>query len=321
MRGIWVALLAPVCGCVSEGTEKEEVCTSAEVAPVSPVPGATEVAVDAVVEVEVDPPEASVALAIDGGVTAGAVPLTGAGALRALQPEAPLQPSTTYTVVASSCGEAVGEWSFETRAAPVGPEVQGLVWHLSFTDPDMVWAEPPTALPLSVLVGGLDTTRGLLVGFSSVDGATAELVTGLSEEVDGALVQHRCIAPGTLSDVDLSANPRFSAGPTDLVITDGDAPITLLGMGLDGVVRDRGAWVQDLRLHGRFDLRQIESAEDLDLCGLIVDVYGGDCSPCPDQGPDEEPWCAALDITVPRATRVDMAALSAVIEPDPTCDE
>jgi hypothetical protein len=47
------------------------------------------------------------------------------------------------------------------------------------------------------------------------DGATGALVAGLSEEVDGALVQHRCIAPGTLDDVDLSANPRFSAGPVE----------------------------------------------------------------------------------------------------------
>jgi hypothetical protein len=321
MRGMWVALLAPVLGCVGKDTEEEETCVVAEVAPVSPLAGATEVAVDAVIEVEVSPPEARVFLSIDGGVTDGAVELAGAGALRALQPDAPLQPSTTYTVGASSCGDAVGQWSFETQAAAVGPEVEGLVWHLSFTDPDMVWTEPPTALPLSVLVGGLDTTRGLLVGFTSVEGSRGELVAGLSEEVEGVLGQHRCIAPGTLSGVDLSANPRFSAGPTDLVITDGDAPISLLGMGLDGVVRDGGAWVQDLRLHGRFDLRQIESAEDLDLCGLIVDVYGGDCSPCPDQGPDDEPWCAALDITVPRATRVDMPALSAVIEPDPTCDE
>lgn len=320
MRQVWVALLAPVWGCVGEDTEKEADCAPAEVTSVSPAPGATEVAVGAAIEVELSPPEASVALAVDGGVTDGAVALEGTVALRALQPAAELLPSTTYTVVASSCGETVKEWSFETRAAAVGPEVAGLVWHLSFTDPEMVWTEPPTALPLSVLVGGLDTTRGLLVGFSSVDGSTGELVAGLSEEVDGALVQHRCIAPGTLSGVDLSANPRFSAGPTDLVITDGDAPISLLGTGLGGVVRDGGAWVQDLRVHGRFDLRQIEGAEDLDICGLIVDVYGGDCAPCPDQGPDEEPWCAALDITVPRADRVDMAALSAVIEPDPTCD-
>jgi len=320
MSRLLVVLLAPVWGCVGEDTDKEKGCVGAEVTSVSPAPGAAEVAVDAAIEVEVSPPEASIALVIDGGVTDGAVELPGPDARRALQPAAPLQPSTTYTVVASSCGATVNTWSFETQAEPVGPAVEGLVWHLDFTDPAMVWTQPPTALPLSVLVGGLDTTRGLLVSFAAVDGATGALVAGLSEEVDGALVQHRCIAPGTLNDVDLSANPRFSAGPVDLVITDGDAPISLLGMGLGGVVRDGGAWVQDLRLHGRFDLRQIEGAEDLDICGLIVDVYGGDCAPCPDQGPDEEPWCAALDITVPRAERADMPALLAVIEPDPTCD-
>lgn len=320
MSRLLVVLLVPLCGCEGEGVEKTEDCAPAQVSPISPLPGAAEVPVDAGIEIEVSPAGGSVSLAIDGGVTDGAVELPGPDARRALQPAAPLQPSTTYTVVATSCGSEVDTWSFETQAEPVGPAVEGLVWHLNFTDPAMVWTEPPTALPLSVLVGGLDTTRGLLVSFAAVDGATGALVAGLSEEVDGALIQHRCIAPGTLNNVDLSANPRFSAGPVDLVITDGDAPISLLGMGLGGVVRDGGAWVQDLRIHGRFDLRQIEGAEDLDICGLIVDVYGGDCAPCPDQGPDEEPWCAALDITVPRAERVDMPALLAVIEPDPTCD-
>lgn len=311
-----LALLALV-ACEPEAKDR---CAPPVVLGTSPADGAVEVRHDAELRVELSEAAPSLRLRVDGGATNGWVePTRVEGATAVLQLDAPLLPNADYNVQIEACGEALPGFAFETRPPAVGSELVGARWHLDLLDPALVWTDPPQPFPLSLLSGGLATTRGLLLKVEALEGDQLDLLGGLSEELDGALIQHRCTSPVLFQGVDLTDDPRFLAAPRDLELSNDGEPVVLYETSLGGLFD--GEALRDLRLAGRFDLRQVNGAEDIDACVILNEVFGGRCTPCPDQGPDEAPWCAALDVTWPAAERVDAVRFEQGFQPDPVCFE
>jgi hypothetical protein len=300
-------------------------CASPTVLSTSPVDGAVEVRTDAALEITLSGPAPTLKARVDGGATPGWVSLTapdgaeGEASVAVLRFDAPLQPNAVYTVELEACGDPLPGFSFETRPPAVDAGRVGEVWHLDLLDPAILWTEPPQAFPLSLLAGGLATTRGLLLKVEALEADRLDLLGGLSEELDGALIQHRCTSPVLFEGADLSDDPRFTAAPRDLELSNDGEPVLLYDTELGGLFD--GEALRELRLSGRFDLRQVNGAEDIDACVVLNEVFGGRCTPCPDQGPDEPPWCAVLDVTWPEAQRAEGLRFERGFQPAPECFE
>jgi hypothetical protein len=314
-----IFLFLQLVGCEADSPEKP--CRSTRVISTYPSNGDQSVSLELMLEAELENPTGDVTFWVDGGAGGGVVePVILDGRARYLIPT-PLEPDTEYFFRVDSCGEEVAHSIFRTGYEQVGARVAGRVWHFDFIDPMIVWNQPPSPIPLSLLTGGLATTRGILFEVEEVTGSEIEIVGGLSELVDGSLVQHRCTSPGRFPPTPFLNDPQFSATTPELEVSDDGEPVVLYDLGVSGTFRDDGRWVEDMRIRAVFDLRQVESAVELGVCDLIRDVLGGDCQLCPGQVEGDEPWCSPLDLQVPRAEEVIGIDVDLSHQPEPFCFE
>lgn len=297
---------------------KDDPCRPSALTEASPADGAELVHLDAEVSLTLDGPADDAEVFIDGGATSGAWwPLVDGQLDHTIAPDA-LLPDQQYTATVRTCGQEAGSVSFTTLPAPLGEAVVGRTYALDLLADDLTWIEPPRVPAPEVLEYALAKTTSLLF-MPTAAGGTLELLGSFGEFEGDSYRQHDCVSPATLSDIDFSADPWFRSAPADILLSDRGADFTLSDVVVEGVFSEGGDAMLELRVSMLLDVRQLESNDDLDFCGILGDIYDVTCVPCADQAPDaEEPSCAMLEVIAPRSEAIDLR-LTTDIEPGEGC--
>ena len=177
----------------------------------------------------------------------------------------------------------------------------GRTYQFSFADATI--EEPPG---VGGLLGGY-IEQDLLVEVTDVADPLIDFMGGLSEAGSSPPEQDLCAATADLADGDLSANPYFVVGPTELTMEASGVAITLFELEVSGVFVDDGDAIEDGEITGLIDTRPLDSlvgGGEGAVCDL-VGSFGASCEDCPDgdtfclrmKAVDiEAPWIEGLDL-------------------------
>ncbi len=233
---------------------------------------------------------------VDGGVTDGWVPLTGAGPSYEVPTAGAVEAGHTYTVRLRRCGAVHDERRFDSLPGPQGLSILGRSYLLDLSASELQWTEPPTAPPRAMLESLLGTARGFLVAPLALDSGSLRLGLAVGDAASGRLRQDACVPPLILEDVDFSMDPRLLVTGERLTMDSGDPPAAIEDATLQGVFDLDGAVVHDLRLAGALDTRSFagSAAQSCEILGALVDAT---CVLCASQGASEAPRCLLIDVT------------------------
>jgi len=230
-----------------------------------------------------------------------------------------LEPDTTYSATLDWCGGLQDiQFSTAPTGEPLETDVSGETFALDLGTAE--WIKPEGVG--SLLGGGID--QSILVG-----------VQEASEDVDFIIAipdgdtdeQDYCLPTLDFEPTSFEYSPNFRLGPVDMPISMMGYSLTIYEMDISGVFVSDGSGMEDVKLAGAIDLRDIGDAlgeltggmlSDADsACDLIV-MFGVSCNPCPDDG---EPLCIDVELDDVLATATG-SVIEVVEEADthPECD-
>lgn len=239
-----------------------------------PEPGAVEVSVLAPVYVVLDDGDPTAALTVEGptGPVAGTVRSEADGELLIFEPDAPLDPGTTYTATLdeSACGGIT--WTFETGGDPVSVVLDGSTYVVELDSGR--WVEP---FDVGELLGGI-VDDSLLIGVPSAGPGGIELVVA-GHDSGG---QDRCVVTADLGTT--WSEPDFTgdvAGP----VAGGDW-LLATDVALTGSFSSDGSTIYGMTLQAEIDTRAMVDAigggTDDSVCTLLwslsADAVCEECS-------------------------------------------
>lgn len=225
-----------------------------------------------------------------GGAVTGSVDLASDGASATFTPSATLDYDATYDVTIELCEGSVSG-AFHTLPAPIDPTLaEGRTYGLPYAD--VVFIEPQNTTALAALLA--PDFEYILLQVDQVDDValTFESVVATA---DGALAPN-CAAAVRAPTSDMSNNPQFQVGPTNLVypFPNGDS-MNLQMLTVDGRFSQDGESLLDVYLRGLVDPSEVN--DDLN-CATAALLTGGTCLPCPATAGS----CLLIEAEVPVAT-------------------
>lgn len=281
-----VVVLTTACG-----PANEKPCTPGELVSTNLPDGSTGVPLDALLEVEVSGGAGPVEVWVDGGGTDGWVAATGAVPLSLL-------PGQVHTVVISQCDTILDTAVVETPALPVQSDFYGPTWAVDMYDNEVTWTSPPSRPPESVIDSMVGQANLFLLHLTHT--AEPRLHMAFGESIADEALQWNCAMPGDIS-ADVSADPRLTAGPEDLVMTEGDYEYAYRELEVTAELDAETGHLIDVRTRFALDLRALPGNSGTDNCAFLAALDAA-CVPCPDQASDtDDPACAPFDLTWPVA--------------------
>lgn len=258
------------------------------------------VLLDAMPTVTLEDPAAAPRLWMDGGVTGEWV--EGAPGAWTFTPDAPLARDTAYTVLAEVCGVETAS-TFRTVGPAVGAGPVDRVYRMELDAPDIEWLAPTGADVIGTLAGEQESLL-FQVASRADDRLAMVLAAGWVSVTDGRFAQDPCVAPDPF-DADVSLDPVFTAGPTDValqaVASDGQSFGLYQFVATGEFAPDAGA-IHDLELSGLVDLSNLRVGAET-AC-TVAESLGAPCEPCSDGAPAAT--CVRLRLRDPEAPAVDI---------------
>jgi len=280
-----------------ETGDTETTCENA-IEGLTPADGATDViyTTDVRVTFEEEDSATMLSLASADGDVAGAT--SNEGSTYIFTPDAPLMPSTEYTVtIENSCGELESKPMFTTSdlGEPVA-DPSTLVdntYLVDITGGD--WLKPPG---IGSVIGGLldGVDLNIFVGVFGYDAGMNE-ITMIGALGSDESTQDECSPSIAFNEnpADFSENPYFSIETDELSIDAGlGDPIVIGDVTLGGVFASDGSELAGVTLAGTLDARDLSGIippELGDPCTLLV-TFGVACEECSD-GEDQ---CLSVEV-------------------------
>lgn len=297
-----------------------------------PADAATEVYYRTPIEVNFSADDASATLTLTdaGGATvAGNSSADGKKAIFA--PDAPLMPSTAYTIGITYCdGEKSAETTFTTSATGAAiADASTLVGNTYDIDLGTARITEPPGVGglLTGLLADLDEKLLVSVGEYDMGASTLTMFGALGSEDGGTITQDTCeVSIEFPIAADFSGNPYFEIEGDDVTIGAAGVEVTLKTLKLTGSFAPDGGSLDGVTLEGSADTRdfvdllgdQLGGATGDDaVCNLIAQLAPGvECEDCG----DGNVTCLAIVADSLEANQVDGLSLVQVTQDDVCAD-
>ncbi|HND31167.1 MAG TPA: hypothetical protein PKY30_14620 [Myxococcota bacterium] len=206
-------------------------------------------------------------------------------------PDAPLDPSTSYSATFTYCdGDKTFDLPFSTSAlgTDLTVDLVGKAYQLDLAKANIV--KPPN---IGSVLGSLLTTP-ILIGVAEVSGTQLTMVGAIGVEGGGG--QDYCTQTIDFPVADFAESPYVKVGPQDTTLSISGANIKIGNLEITGTFAADGSYFGGGTLEGSVDARDIAAAlpdlgYDADgLCELIAG-FGAACETCPT---DSAPYCLTL---------------------------
>lgn len=211
-------------------------------------------------------------------------------------PDAPLTPSSQYTLSITYCS-GTPEVPFSTTE--LGGEVDsaslvGMAYVIDLGSANFI--EPAGIGPILTSV----LTQNILVGVTGVTDTEVDMVGAIS--LEGSTEQDVCTPSIAFPTADFSENPHFNVGPEDTTISVAGYSATIRGLEISGDFAPDLSYFGEGVLAGTIDSRDLATIPDLQdltgcdgtndacLCDFIQSSGLATCSECS----DGEPLCLTL---------------------------
>ena len=229
-------------------------------------------------------------------------------------------PSTEHTATLTWCGgEASTTFTTSSTGAPLETDVTGEAYALDLST--ATWEEP----------AGL----GALLG----DALNATILVGVEEASDiidfliaipeaGTDEQDFCSPTLDFDPISFDSSPFFEIGPADLPVNLMGFSLTIYDMNINGTFQPDGGGMDNIKIAGSLDLRDLEDTLDELTGGIASDadaacdfalLLGVGCSACPSDGVEN---CLSVSLTdiEATATGTELAVVEEAGE-HPECEE
>lgn len=229
-------------------------------------------------------------------------------------PDAPLSPSTPYTVDLTYCG-GTASISFTTSALGTSisdPEgtLKDKTYELLLSDARIVEPDGIGSVLSSYL------TQAILVGVVSVD-TEIQMMGAIGVEDATPAMQDYCDPTIPFPSADFSEQPFFQIGPETTTLSVAGYNITIEDLAISGTFASDGTYFGGGELSGTIDTRPLdpllsETGEEGAICDLAVS-FGAACEACPSDG---ELFCLTLVADQIQANVVNGVTLAEVVGND-----
>ncbi|MDP2309051.1 MAG: Ig-like domain-containing protein [Pseudomonadota bacterium] len=250
---------------------------------------------------------------------AGTTTLVDDGETIIFTPNAPLEPSTAYTVTLNYCRGA-SDLTFTTSAdgTPLTDVniLLGRTYALNLGEARIV--EP--AGVGSIL--GTYLTQDILVGVQTVDATEIQMIGAIGVEGSSPPEQDYCTSSIPFPVANFSAQPYFQIGPQTTTLAVAGLEIVIGDLEITGTFASDGSYFTGGTLGGTIDTRPLvplldEEGEPGSICDLAAS-FGAVCGACPEDG---EPYCLTLVADQIEALQVEGESLVVVANGDcPDCE-
>lgn len=231
-------------------------------------------------------------------------------------PDAPLSPSTTYTMVVSYCaGEAEISFSTSSLGSEVDvTELPGKAYQIDLGSANFVEPEG-----IGTVIGGL-LEQNILVGVTEASDTTVKMIGAISDaddaDGDGNLEEQDPCNPTIDFPEAAFENPHFQVGPETTTISAAGYDITIEDLEIGGDFASDASYFGGGTLSGTVDTRPLaplldEGGGEGAICDLVLELEYGECQPCPADG---EPFC--LTLVVNRITATELSSGLTVLTED-----
>ncbi len=251
---------------------------------------------------------------------AGTTTLVDDGETVIYTPNAPLEPSTAYTVTLDYCG-GTADLMFTTSSdgTPL-TDVQVLVDRTYALDLAGARILEPAGVG-TVLTSYL--TQDILVGVKTVDATSIQMIGAIGVEGSSPPEQNYCDPSIPFPSADFSAQPYFQIGPQTTTLAVAGYEIEIGNLEITGTFAADASYFAGGTLSGTIDTRPLapllgEDGEDSDegaICDLAVS-FGATCTACPADG---EPFC--LTLVADQIVAEEVAGETLVIVTDSDCPD
>jgi hypothetical protein len=206
-------------------------------------------------------------------------------------PDAPLDPSTSYTGTLSwSCAPDTTTFTTSDLGDAVDPSViDGAAYRLDLTNGR--WIQPSGLGPAIAAILAADILIGVEVrGTDALDLTFAR--------TDGfGYPQDRCEPTTPFPPATFANNPLYEVGPADVNLEIDGALLPVYNLELRGAFSSDGTTMEGGRIAGLADLAPLSailagSSDPTAVCALLSD-FGVACLPCPNGGPTS---CVQIEV-------------------------
>jgi hypothetical protein len=278
---IAVALVAVACSGGKDDTSATEVeCTNS--VSLFPADGASNVYYRTTIEATFAEIEEGAEMTVNDGAVTGST--TWNGNTMVFKPDAPLDPSSSYTAsVSYSCGAPAASWNTSDIGGSVATaDVAGNAYELDISSGRFV--QPPD---VGELLGSYLTVP-ILISVTSADDADITMIGAIGVEGSVPPAQDTCEPTIDFPTADFTGNPFFEIGPQTTTISVADFAVTIDDLNVSGAFSPDGSYIDGGVLAGRIDTRPLvplleEGGEDSAICDL-AGALEIDCEPCSDGG-------------------------------------
>ncbi|MES2640069.1 MAG: Ig-like domain-containing protein [Myxococcota bacterium] len=209
-------------------------------------------------------------------------------------PNAPLDPSTQYTVTLNYCRGA-SELSFTTSADGTPLTDVNILQDRTYS---LNLAEARIVEPAGVgAILGTYLTQDILVGVQSVNDSEIQMIGAIGVEGSVPPVQDYCTSSIPFPVANFSEQPYFQIGPQTTTLAVAGLEIVIGDLEITGTFASDGTYFTGGTLAGTIDTRPLVGLVDTSkkpdpnaICELAAS-FGALCGACP---ADNEPYCLTL---------------------------
>ncbi len=197
-------------------------------------------------------------------------------------PDAPLAPSTDYTVTVSYCA-GDPSWDFKTSEVGGSTDESGLVGNVYSLDlASGRFVQPEGVGPLLQEY----LTTSILIGVNSVESGKIQMLGAIAEDGTSPPTQSQCSPTIPFPEADFSGNPFFKVGPETTTLSIEGYSITIDDLLVSGAFSPDGSYISGAVLSGKIDTRPLvpllnPEGEPDEICNLAATI-GVSCEPCLD---------------------------------------
>jgi hypothetical protein len=158
-------------------------------------------------------------------------------------------------------------------AEPPDLDLVGNTYVIDLRGSDITWVEPAGfgSILMSYLV-----IDGLILQVEDQDEASLDTIAAAAVASGNSFNQFVCIEPIDFEPADFSMSPFVAAGPKDTVLSFSGYNVDTYELRVEGSFSSDGQSVEDIRVSGLADARDINPGIGFDICDLIS------CVACPD---------------------------------------
>lgn len=315
-RSAWTLALVALVGCTAskdEDVPTDETCDTT-ILGTEPDPGATGVYWRDPLQVTFSEPTDDATFTLtDGTGEVGFSLVSEDDRTWTLGPDAPLEPSTPYTLTVDYCtGAPTVDFTTSAWGEPVADEagLEGGTWLVSLSA-----ANPGDPLGVALqVVGSVD----ILVNLDAIDGGSLSMLAALAVGEGASLKQDDCARTAWLpGPIHFDESPWFVADVSRFEFAYEEVVIPLLDVHLEGTFAADGSAIGEVRVRAHVDTRPLIPVFNDDpqapasaMCDTIADL-GVTCEECPDAS---GPYCVALELVDAEALAVDVPVVELTAE-------